>query len=225
MNFHFTRSSSNSKTGPIPVTTTSMDSCPTTCTFFKGCYAKSGPILMHWKAVSNGTRGGTKEELFEKIKDLPKNQLWRMNQAGDLPHRNGNIDENFMDGLIKANHKKNGFTYTHHILNEHNIKEIKKANENGFTVNISANNIEEAAQASSLRIPIVCVVPSDIKETHFIHKGSKFLVCPATYREKMNCEKCGLCQKKDRKYIVAFPAHGTQKNHVNKIIDENIQKS
>lgn len=49
--YHFTRVSGNAKCGPIPVTTTSADSCPPTCSFKgNGCYAESGPLAMHWKA-------------------------------------------------------------------------------------------------------------------------------------------------------------------------------
>lgn len=56
--YHFTRASGNVKTGPIPVTTTSADSCPPTCSFKgNGCYAESGPLALHWRAVSSGKRG------------------------------------------------------------------------------------------------------------------------------------------------------------------------
>ena len=58
MRVHITARSGNAKTGPIPVTTTERASCPTTCPFYdKGCYAKSGPLALHWRKVSDGERG------------------------------------------------------------------------------------------------------------------------------------------------------------------------
>ena len=43
-NVHLTLKSANAKTGPIPVSVTSDDSCPKSCPFNDGaCYAKSGP--------------------------------------------------------------------------------------------------------------------------------------------------------------------------------------
>ena len=58
MRVHITPRSGNAKTGPIPVTTTERASCPSTCPFYdKGCYAKSGPLALHWRKVSDGERG------------------------------------------------------------------------------------------------------------------------------------------------------------------------
>jgi hypothetical protein len=66
--YHFTRVSGNAKCGPIPVTTTSADSCPPTCSFKgNGCYAESGPLALHWKAVSSGKRGGKKQQRADVV--------------------------------------------------------------------------------------------------------------------------------------------------------------
>ena len=55
---HLVRKSRNGKTGPIPVSTTSGDTCPNACPLKgSGCYAKSGPLGMHWQKVSSGARG------------------------------------------------------------------------------------------------------------------------------------------------------------------------
>ena len=41
--YHLTKVSSNRKTGPIPVSTTTSDSCPPTCSLKgAGCYAEQG---------------------------------------------------------------------------------------------------------------------------------------------------------------------------------------
>ena len=90
---HLSRVSSNSKVGPIPVSTTEASTCPPSCPFIDaGCYAKTGPVSWHWKKVTNGLRGDTFKEFLGKIKALPKGQLWRHNQAGDLPGSNERLD-------------------------------------------------------------------------------------------------------------------------------------
>lgn len=213
--FHLTTKSSNVKTGPIPVSTTSGNSCPTSCAFYdKGCYAKSGPLALHWRKVGED-RGISQDEFLSLISNLQAGQFWRHNQAGDLPHNEGEIDSKFLGDLTNANMGKKGFTYTHHIPHlGDNLIFLKWANIKGFTINLSGNDMDHAVELSKTGLPTCAVIPTTEKRTHFEHKGKKFLVCPATYRDKMSCDKCRLCQKADRKYIVAFPAHGTQKKHI-----------
>ena len=69
MNFHLTLKSSNVKTGPIPVSTSSAATCPPTCPFNngEGCYAGSGPLALHWKKVTEKTRGDQFAEFLNKI--------------------------------------------------------------------------------------------------------------------------------------------------------------
>ena len=103
--FHITRVSSNKKTGPIPVTTSSENTCPSTCPLYgKGCYAKAGPLALHWRKVSdeNEKRSLSFSDFIAGIKSLPKGQLFRHNQAGDLPHYHGYIKEEETNALIKA---------------------------------------------------------------------------------------------------------------------------
>lgn len=212
--YHLTLKSSNQKVGPIPVSTTSADSCPSTCAFYeKGCYAKSGPIAIHWKKVGED-RGISEDQFLALITALPSGQFWRHNQAGDLPNTGGVIDHDFLMKLSDANYGKKGFTYTHHLPIPANLSAIRIANSKGFTINLSGNDMDHVVKLSEIGLPTVCVVPSTETRKHFEYKGKKFLVCPATYREHMTCDKCRLCQKADRKYIVAFPAHGTQKKHI-----------
>ena len=212
--YHLTLKSSNAKVGKIPVSTTSANSCPTTCAFYdKGCYAKSGPLALHWRKVGED-RGISADAFLSLISKLPAGQFWRHNQAGDLPHDDGRIDSDFLFKLVDANKDKKGFTYTHHRTDKINLAMIRGANQKGFTINLSANTVDEALELSKTGLPLACVVPSTEKRTHFEEGGKKFLVCPATYRDSMTCDKCRLCQKADRKYIVAFPAHGKQKKHI-----------
>lgn len=218
--FHITRVSRNLKTGPIPVTTTSENSCPTTCPLYgKGCYAKTGPLAFHWKKVSdpNEKRSLDFKEFLSEIKKLPKGQLWRHNQAGDLPHIEGVIISDKVVQLVQANRLKNGFTYTHHDLtNTQNYNNVKFMNENGFTVNHSANNVQAAVKAyrKFSGIPVVTLLPIDAPNVQTV-SGVKVVACPAEKSEKVNCANCGLCADSKRNYIIGFRVHGTQKKAAN----------
>ncbi len=88
MQVQFVRKSSNSKTGPIPVTTTERSSCPPSCPLAGdgGCYAEAGYYTrLNWTAVSEKRRGMDWVDFVDTIDSLPKHTLWRHNVAGDLP--------------------------------------------------------------------------------------------------------------------------------------------
>lgn len=214
---HLSPVSGNKKTGPIPVSTTSAESCPSDCPFMgSGCYAQSGPLAIHWKAVSRGERGMSWADFCLAIARLPAGVLWRHNQAGDLPHADGTIWREGLMNLVRANAKgkKRGFTYTHHdvLRNWANRDYVRDANMCGFTVNLSGNDLAHAdALAAADCGPVVVVLPSDVQGNQVVRTpaGRKVVVCPATYREDVSCASCGLCARADRDCIVGFPAHGS----------------
>jgi hypothetical protein len=104
LNTLFTRVSENAKTGPIPVTITEKASCWTGCALHgQGCYAFYGALGHFWTGVSQGTRGGSWDELCAKVKALPKRTLWRYAQAGDLPGADDVIDRQLLQQLVIAN--------------------------------------------------------------------------------------------------------------------------
>jgi hypothetical protein len=215
----------NQKTGPIPVSTTTAITCPSTCPFNNknGCYANAGPLAIHWKKVTEGERGTNWEEFCLKIKALPEGQLWRWSQAGDFPHTDGRISRRLVNTLVKANVGKKGFGFSHHLPEKgDNTRIFKHANKHGFTINLSANNIDHADKLKQLNIaPVAVVLPDTVNgnDTPSIitPKGNKIVVCPATYRDNVTCSTCALCQKSKRTCIVGFPAHGTSKKKVNVI--------
>lgn len=216
---HLTLASQNAKTGPIPVSTSSADTCPDSCAFkAKGCYAKSGPLFLHWKAVTEGRRGLQFKDFLAKIKALPRGQFWRHNQAGDLAGINEVIETQALKDLTEANKGKKGFTYTHKSLTPENVKAIRHANENGFTVNISADSMEDADYAKSINAgPVVVVVPTDSESKGVTPNGNRWIVCPAQLKDNVTCATCQLCQKQ-RGVIIAFQAHGSSKKTVSEIV-------
>lgn len=207
----FTLKSRNAKTGPIPVTTTQEDSCPAACPLKRsGCYAEHGPLGMLWRKMRNAAPWS---DFLAKVAELPAGQLWRHNQAGDLPHNDQVIDAGMVRDLISANAGKRGFTYTHHDMAIAENREIvRECNSAGFTVNLSADNLAEADELAALRIaPVVVVLPHEAAPDKLTTAaGNRVVVCPATYRDSVTCRSCGLCARQ-RDVIVGFPAHGQAK--------------
>lgn len=217
MKFSFTLVSHNSKTGPIPVTGTSKDSCPNACPLKNnGCYAATGRLNIHWTRLES--KGLTLSQLTAKIKSIPNGRIWRHNQMGDLPGSNDKINAKSLNAIVDANKGKRGFTYTHYDPSlKSNRDAIKKSNKAGFTINLSADNLSEADKFKGYNVaPVVVLLPSDQKTNTITPKGNKVIVCP-NYTHNVQCMDCGLCQKADRSVIVGFPAHGISFKKVNQI--------
>lgn len=210
---HLTAKSGNRKVGPIPVSTTEKESCPTECPLKDtDCYARFGPLGMHWNKVGEN-RGDNWAGFCERMKKFAAGTLFRHNQAGDLPqNKKGLIHFTKLRQLVKAVSHLRGWTYTHYDpTKKENKKAIAYANDNGFTVNLSADNLTEADEYAKLGIaPVTVLLPEDAP-----HMGNKtpnglpIVVCPAQTNENMNCAQCKLCQVSHRKSIVGFLAHGT----------------
>ena len=215
--------SGNAKTGKITTTRTERSSCPTTCPFYSaGCYATLGRERMQWDRLNRSETGVSWDEFVSQIRRIvPNGVLWRHNTAGDLPHNDGNIDYLKLRQLINANKGRKGFTYSHHILNEHNIIALQNANGMGFTVNASCESVDDADRVMTQEgIPAVAVVPSTESRRFFTTtSGRKVITCPAALMPgKVTCASCGLCQQSDREFVIAFPAHGASKRKVDAIV-------
>ena len=251
MNIHLKLKSANAKTGAIPVSTSDSKTCPDACPLKAGgCYAASSFLGMFWRKVSAGVYGGTFQAFVQEVAKLPAGALWRHNQAGDLIPSQADatqIDVKSLQELTAANASAGalGFTYTHYNpFVGTNAAAIRQANENKFTVNLSANNFDHADQLQALSAgPVVTLAPLSYQRKHkrkngvtewletieqyksrldqlgtHTPKGNKIVVCPATASDSISCATCKLCQKQ-RSTIVAFPAHGASKNKVSKIAE------
>jgi hypothetical protein len=175
----FTLVSQNAKTGPIPVTITERTSCWTGCALYgKGCYAFYGALGHFWSGVSEGTRGGSWEELCAKVAALPKRTLWRYAQAGDLSGIDDAIDAELLWQLVIANRGKRVIAFTHKpalpdtATAHRNRCIIAGANTAGFTINLSANNPAEADAPAALKIgPVVTILAHDYARRAVRHRA------------------------------------------------------
>ena len=211
-NVALTPKSKNEKTGTMPVSTSTKEWCPDSCPLKEaGCYAKHGHTGMHWRKVTDGSRGTDWNGFVSKVEAMPENTgIWRHDVAGDLPAENGIIDSGMMRSLIWANRGKGGFTYTHHNAAD-NAEIIKYSNNCGFTVNLSANNAGKADALADMGIaPVVTLLPTDSAKVTFTPAGRKVVRCPAESSKKVTCKTCRLCQKTDRP-IIGFTPHGSGK--------------
>lgn len=225
--YRFTLNSSNSKTGEIPVSTTSNLTCPDGCPLkyvgeeIGGCFAGSGPISIVWKQTGEGLYSTLIDGFCAKIARLPKGTLWRHNQAGDLPGFGEMIDFTDLAKIVMANIGRRGFTYTHkNPFDKWNAAHIQYANEMGFTINLSANSIGHADILKTLGIaPVACIVPLGTKgKTLISPAGNRIVICPKQIdKEKWTCSNCGLCQKANRPCIVGFLPHGPTTARANKV--------
>lgn len=240
MKYALTKESANVKTGNIPVSISSKYTCPTDCAFYHkpinddvgGCYGANGHLNIHWNAVTSGTRGVEFDQFCYQVEALPKNQLWRYGVAGDLPGLGNRIDKHQMVKLVKANDHRDVIAYSHKYNSPENIKLLRYANDNGFTVNLSANNLKHADLLSAYDMPVVVALPirnEDDPKVFYTPNGSKVLVCPAVTSERVTCKTCGLCAKRDRfdqktgkRLIVGFPAHGNKKALVSRIASNEV---
>jgi hypothetical protein len=214
---HLTMKSSNKKTGPIPVSTTERGSCPVGCPFMDdGCFGDDYHLGMHWDKVSSGERGMSWEAFCEAVASFKPLQPWRHNQAGDLPHTDGDIDADKAMQLAEANAGRRGFTYSHHdvLTNQWNRLVIESMNERGFAVNLSGNSLEHADMLYDTGLPTVTVLPHDQLTNLHTPRGRLVVVCPEATHDNVTCGTCLLCQKTDRSVIVGFPAHGAKKASV-----------
>jgi hypothetical protein len=212
------------------ITTSPRATCPNACPFKKDgdgpeaglCYAEHGHLGHYiWNGLDK-TKAGKKisgripvfsfDDLLFTVRSLPEGTLWRHNQAGDLPTDDQKtIARSRLRKLVSANRGRRGFTYTHYdvVKNLANRSAVKEANDLGFTVNLSADNLDEADELAKTECgPVTVVVRSSQMTNTVTPEGRKVIICPARTNEGMTCATCGICAVATRKAIIAFPALG-----------------
>jgi len=222
--FHLSERSENVKTGPIATSYSSMNTCPKSCALYNKCYGYVTAAKYHWYKVSDGRNGFPFAHFIKRVKALPKGSSFRINVCGDLPGVNLSINGRMLNSLINATNHLTRWTYTHKPvigrspIARSNRALIKFANQRGFAVNLSADNLTMADKYLKMGIaPVVSIVRHDAPERGFTPKGTRYITCPAQTRETMTCARCRLCAFKDRKYIIAFRAHAQNKGRIEEL--------
>ena len=213
----------NQKVGFIPYGTVGAQTCPTSCPLMgNGCYAEAGPLMIHWRNVTGG-KGLTLAEFCEALQGLPRFQLWRHGQAGDLPGIDKRINPKALAAITAAQHGRRGFAYTHKPLTAANRRHIEAANAGGFAVNVSANGPKDVDRilATGIKAPVVTMLKKAAPKVTMTAGGARVVRCPAYNDDKTTCATCGLCAIRDRDYVIGFPAHGSRWKKAEAIVDKN----
>jgi len=217
MNYQLVKKSANSKVGPIPVSNSNRGTCPPSCPLSGagGCYAEAGYYTrMNWDKLDAGDRGTDWKGFIDQVARIKEGQLWRHNVSGDLPASAPDvIDSRKLGQLVGANAGKRGFTYTHYPMHEANREAVDFANDLGFTINASANTEAQAVEYKASGLPTVCTISRETRGDRWVsfeRGGSRFVQCPAEYREEVSCATCKLCSVAVRDVVVGFTVHGTR---------------
>jgi hypothetical protein len=189
---------------------------------------------MHWRKIKEGGRGQQWTLFCRAIARFVIGQVWRHNQAGDLPKcadsstdSMDRIDAAKCAELSEASAHTNGWTYTHYDpTDDHNASVIQSMNQRGgMTVNLSADSLEQADEYAALDIaPVTVILPKDSPTRgNRTPGGIPIVTCPAQNEAAdVSCDQCPLCRKVDRKSIVGFLAHGTASKRLSKKLEESM---
>ena len=122
--------------------------------------------------------------------------------------------------LVAANVGRRGFTFTHRHRSRQAMAQIRWANRAGFTINASADSLEEADRLADYEIgPVAVVVPSTTSDRGLrTPAGRKVVVCPAQTKADLTCATCRLCAIPSKKAIVAFRSHGQSRARVDDLV-------
>lgn len=221
---HLKLISGNEKTGPIPVSKSSPETCPPSCALYNaGCFGENPRLRQHWKRVPE--TGLPWRDFLEQVRALPEGTLWRHNEVGDLAGVGDDLDGWKLLELAEANRGRRGFTFTHKCKSSRYLPLLRNATELGFTVNLSADSVGQAEHLQWKGFPVVLVLPRDESRPYFdTPNGTRVVVCPATRNDRVTCQSCGLCQVAKRKSIVGFPAHGHQHRKITERVLREVAK-
>lgn len=216
------KKSGNAKTGFVGASYRKVgDTCPSTCSHLvsKGCYALTSFTGMHQRNATPDPFDGMAYHAF--ITALTPKQLAKIGNTVRL-HVSGDfffedkIDELYVRG-VKLAHIDNpnvlGYTYTHRFqdFGEYNWPD-------NLVINASCDTLEDIKTAQALGWPTVTTTgPSDTRK-RWEQDGVTFLTCPAQ-TAGITCAVCRLCMKKERKFTIAFRAHGATKNKVKDVVN------
>jgi hypothetical protein len=144
--------------------------------------------------VFDGGRGDNFSAFCGRVAKFVKRQVWRHNQAGDLPK-----DENLSDStdrldaekcaeLAEAASHTHGWTYTHYdVTDSHNQETVRSMNATGgLVVNLSAESLRQADEYHQTGCGPVCVtLPADAHTRGMkTPNGLPVVLCPIQHAEE-----------------------------------------
>lgn len=192
--------------------------CPRECVLLGSCYAGLG--LAGIAAKKSESRN---DNVTDWIKELPETAKYiRLNVSGDF-FQADEKDNEYIDEIIKGAALRPEikiFSYTH--APKRLGKELNEVE--NITVNASCDSEEDLLENLNNGWDCVKIVPENTPKVVYTEKY-KQVVCPAQKMEKVSCELCLICSRKNRKdknglpIVVAFEAHSSKKNKVLQLLN------
>lgn len=212
---HLVAQSSNSKTGPMPVSYRGKDTCPTSCPFLgNGCYGDGRLFALAHKFRQSLTLDRAREILAKRKANA---RYLRDRVVGDILTPDGKVDWQYLTAisLLGRHASLTVFGYTHawRLLRKRDVARLAKL---GYVMNASCETPRQVSQAISLGMPAV-ITSGTIAESTMID-GRRVITCPAQTRDDVTCATCGLCAKTDRKVIIRFIPHGPSRKRAERAI-------
>lgn len=206
-----TDKSRNSKTGPVAATYRGKQTCPSDCPAFKACYAKGGYTNLAFDKASIKREISDTVQFTKWIASLPFGQKIRHNVSGDFVKDNATLDRTYIRGFIRAMMKRpdlNSWGYTHAWKK---FKSNVFSKLNSANINASCDKISDIKSAKEKGFDTVVIMPQDAKTG--MYDGERIVICPNQTNEKVTCEKCMLCARKNRNFTIGFRIHGSFKGN------------
>ena len=218
----FVKKSGNAKTGFVGATYRKVgETCPSTCAMLtaNSCYALTAFVgITQRRSVRDAMDGMAYYDFIAGLteKDLAKiGNTVRLHVSGDFFY-NDEIDTPYVQG-VKLTHRTFpnvlGYTYTHRY-SDFGVYDFPE----NLVVNASCDSVEDIHAAQALGWPTVTTTSATDTRKRWEQDGVTFLTCPAQ-TAGLTCAQCRLCMKKDRKFTIAFRAHGTAKKRVKDVVN------
>ena len=168
--FALTLRSRNTKTGPIPVSTSSRLalSCPVQQRQCRRLLRRVGAVGAVLGKVSDGRAAAPMTRSWRLLPRCRPANFGGMTKPATYPAPATRSMPACWRSLSTANAGRRGFTYSHKPLTPDNAAAIAAANAGGFTINLSANTLAHADELADAAVgPVVAVLPLDYarKET------------------------------------------------------------
>lgn len=210
-NTHMVAMSGNTKTGPMPVTYRTADTCPTSCPFLPanqgGCYGSGRIFGIAAKYASELTV----EKAASILARSPRGAKYlRDRVVGDVVANDGSFDITYVETIAGVARDAGliPFGYTHH-WGAMTADDVARTVTSGYVMNASCETADDITRAVSLGMP--AVVTGDAWADGDVVAGRRIVTCPAQTRDDVDCSSCGLCAKPNRAATVRFLVHGPTK--------------
>ncbi len=197
----------------VAATYVSFLTCPPTCPFWDGCYAKKGKVGMYMKKLEASAGSASIVELAQReaaaVDELKGIYPLRGHVAGDCTTDETAQIVSASYDRYTAKHGQPVWAYTHAW------RTVDRASWGGTSVLASCETLADAKLAMDKGYAVAVVTakhPSDGKAHRDAATGIKAIPCPAQTRKDVTCASCGLCLKADRlladNAAIEFEAHG-----------------